>query len=204
MQTNLTFSVPSLLADQKVELQLMTLDHAQGLYQAGQHPDIWQWTMSNYCPSLQGTEQWIQQCLSRLANHQQIPFVIVEKSTQRIVGSTSYLHLAPEHKALEIGYTFLTPEAQGTGINRHCKYLLLQYAFEQLKVNRVCLQTNQNNKRSRAAISAIGATFEGILRNDRIMANGDIRSSAFYSILNNEWQLIKQQLLAQVGVRQID
>ena len=187
-----------ILEDQYVALKPMQAKHIKGLYSAGKEPSIWQWTTANYCETLNITQKWIESCLEKAHLNLQQPFVIVDKTQDKIVGSTSYLNIYLEHKAIEIGFTFLTPNAQRSFVNRRCKILLLIHAFETLKFNRVAFQTHAKNRRSRAAILAIGATFEGIQRDCRIQADASIRSSAFYSIINPEWPQAKSKLLAKL------
>jgi RimJ/RimL family protein N-acetyltransferase len=187
-----------ILEDEYVALKPMQTSHINGLYTAGKDLSIWQWTTSKYCETLDTTKQWVESCLENSRLNLQRPFVIVDKTLDKIVGSTSYLNISLEHKAIEIGYTFLNPSAQRSYVNRRCKMVLLTHAFETLNLNRVAFQTHEKNQRSRAAILAIGATFEGIHRDCRIQQDGSIRSSAFYSIIKPEWSLTKSQLLAKL------
>lgn len=189
---------PITLEDEYVALKPMQTSHIKDLYAAGKDLSIWQWTTSNYCQTLDMTKQWVESCLENSQLNLQRPFVIVDKTQNKIVGSTSYLNIFLEHKAIEIGFTFLTPNAQRSYVNRRCKVLLLTHAFETLKLNRVALQTHEKNQRSRTAILAIGATFEGIHRDCRIQQDGSIRSSAFYSIIKPEWPQVKSKLLAKL------
>jgi len=197
---NRTFPLtPVELEDDKVKLIPMSLEHCQALTAAGSDLSIWQWTTFNYCKNLSATTAWVESCLENQKNGQLLPFVIIDKITDKIVGSTSYLNISPDHLALEIGYTFLNPSAQRSFVNRRCKLLLLSYAFEQLSANRVALQTHEKNEKSRKAILAIGAQFEGIQRNCRIQDDGTIRSSAFYSIIKPEWLEAKKSLIEKIA-----
>jgi len=124
------------------------------------------------------------------------PFVIVNKATGKLAGSTSFLDIQPEHKKLEIGFTWLHPDHWATVVNPECKLLLLTYAFETLKAVRVQLKTDENNIRSRTAIQKIGASFEGILRNDMLRDDLTHRNSAYFSIIYQEWEEKKEKLTA--------
>jgi RimJ/RimL family protein N-acetyltransferase len=186
------------LEDQYVALKPMQTSHIEDLFSAGKDLSIWQWTTANYCETLGETKKWVESCIENSSLNIQRPFVIVDKTRHKIVGSTSYLNIFLEHKSIEIGFTFLTPSAQKSYVNRRCKLLLLTHAFETLKLNRVALQTHEKNQRSRTAILAIGATFEGIHRDCRIQQDGSIRSSAFYSIIKPEWPQAKSELLAKL------
>jgi RimJ/RimL family protein N-acetyltransferase len=189
-----------ILEDQYIALKPMQTSHIKDLYEAGKDLSIWQWTTAKYCETIETTQQWVESCLENASNNTQRPFVIVDKTQNKIVGSTSYLNIFLEHKTIEIGFTFLSPNAQRSYVNRRCKLLLLTYAFETLQLNRVALQTHEKNQRSRNAILAIGATFEGIHRDCRIQQDGSIRSSAFYSIIKPEWPLAQSALLAKLTI----
>ncbi len=186
------------LEDEYVKLEPMTLQHAAALHEAGKFSAIWRWTTHPYCLTQEATNDWVASCLRNVHDGTQIPFVIVDKQSNTIVGSSSYLNISLEHKTIEIGYTFLTPASQRSYINRRNKLLLLTHAFETLKVNRVALQTHEKNDKSRNAILGLGAQFEGIQRNCRIQYDGSIRSSAFYSIIKPEWSSTKAALLAKI------
>lgn len=125
----------------------------------------------------------------------QFPFVIIEKRSNSIIGSTRFLDIQPLHKKLEIGWTWLHPDHWKTNVNTECKLLLLTYCFEQLKFRRVQFKTDELNIRSRKAIEKIGAKYEGILRNDMVRENGTNRNSAYYSIIESEWNQVKEKLL---------
>ncbi|MCB9315499.1 MAG: GNAT family N-acetyltransferase [Lewinellaceae bacterium] len=124
----------------------------------------------------------------------QFPFVIVEKSSNRLIGSTRLLELQQVHRKLEIGWTWLHPDYWGTAVNLECKLLLLTFCFETLGATRVQLRTDENNIRSWKAIEKIGARFEGILRHDLIRDDGSHRNSAYFSIIEPEWKQVKLQL----------
>jgi RimJ/RimL family protein N-acetyltransferase len=125
----------------------------------------------------------------------QFPFVIYHKADNKLIGGTRYLDIVPAHRKLEIGWTWLHPDYWGTPVNNECKLLLLTFAFETLKALRVQLKTDENNIRSRKAIEKLGAKFEGVLRNEQLRDNGTHRHSAFYSILDTEWEEVKERLM---------
>lgn len=188
------------LEDDYVKLLPMTSSHCNELYKAGQDKTIWLWTTINYCKSLTLTNDWIESCLLNQLQGTQLPFVIFDKQSHSIVGSTSYLNIDLQNKSIEVGYTFLCPSAQQTHINRCCKSLLLAHAFDTLDVNRVQFQTHEKNEKSRRAIQGIGAKFEGIIRNCRIQHDGTIRSSAIYSIIKPEWPSVQSNLKGKIHV----
>jgi N-acetyltransferase len=190
---------PVILEDEFVVLRPIELSHLEGLYQACQLPSIWRWYAYSYCESLEATKLWIENCIENNHKGQQQAFVIVDKMKDKIVGSSSYLNIDLANKAIEIGSTFLAPEAQRSHINRRCKLMLLSHAFETLQVNRVALQTHEHNSQSRNAILGIGAQFEGILRMNRVYLDGSVRSSAFYSVIKPHWQDTKSRLMDKIS-----
>jgi RimJ/RimL family protein N-acetyltransferase len=121
-------------------------------------------------------------------------FTIYDKQTGKAVGGTSFLDIQPLTRSLEIGRTWIAKHLQGTGFNAECKYLLLKYCFEELKLIRVFFKTDNNNIRSRKAMEKIGARFEGVLRNHMIRDDGTFRHSAYFSIIESEWEEVKQRL----------
>jgi RimJ/RimL family protein N-acetyltransferase len=120
------------------------------------------------------------------------PFIIFDKTQNAWAGSTSFLNISNMDSRLEIGSTWIGREFQKTGLNRNCKYLLLQYCFEEIGVERVEFKTDERNAISRQAIEGIGAQFEGILRSHTLMSDGFRRNTVCYSILRDEWGTVKQ------------
>ncbi|MBA4115833.1 MAG: GNAT family N-acetyltransferase, partial [Rubrobacter sp.] len=110
------------------------------------------------------------------------------------VGSTRYLTLRPSHCALEIGWTWFSCSVWGTGVNMEAKLLLLEHAFERLDCLRVEFKTDSRNERSRAALEALPARFEGILRKHMLVRGGERGDSAFYSVIDEEWPEVKASL----------
>ncbi|HRJ48186.1 MAG TPA: GNAT family protein, partial [Opitutaceae bacterium] len=126
-------------------------------------------------------------------------FAVIRRADGRAVGSTSYLDIAPEHRRIEIGWTWLGAEARRTAINTECKYLLLRHAFETLGCGRVQLKTDARNLRSQAAIERIGAKREGVLRRHLVMPDGFVRDTVMFSILAEEWPAVKARLEANLA-----
>ncbi len=125
----------------------------------------------------------------------QVSFAIVDRPSGETIGSTRYFDIHPEHRKLEIGYTFIARKYWRTHVNTHCKFVLFQYAFERWNAIRVQLKGEAINARSRAAMERIGATYEGTLRNFRIHpVTGEPRSVSYYSVLAQEWPALKARL----------
>ena len=126
------------------------------------------------------------------------PFAVLDPSTQEIIGCTRYYGATPMHRRLEIGYTWYAKKYQRTGVNTECKYLLLKFAFEELKCIAVQFMTNWHNLPSRKAIARLGAKQDGVLRNHRIDVDGSLRDSVIFSITNNEWPSVRKSLLYEI------
>ncbi len=141
-----------------------------------------------YSPSPFGSASAFQEYYSLATNtaHRHA-FAIYDKRIDTYVGSTSYGSYDAKNRNVEIGWTWLAKEAQGTGINGFCKAALLKYAFEVLEVTRVSFRIDERNKASRRAVEKLGAVLEGVLRKDTLMRDGFMRSTAVYSILTGEW-----------------
>ena len=125
-------------------------------------------------------------------------FATIERSSGRVVGSTRYLNIEPAHRRLEIGYTWLAPAWQKTAINSDAKLLMLDHAFGELGANRVEFKTDARNEPSRNALLGIGATFEGIFRRHMIVQQGQLRDSAYFSIIVDEWPSVRKHLALRV------
>jgi RimJ/RimL family protein N-acetyltransferase len=125
------------------------------------------------------------------------PFLIFDKQTNSVAGSTRYGNISFPHKRLEIGWTWIHPVHQGTGLNKSCKFLLLQFAFEELGFNRVELKTDILNQQSQKAMRKIGAKEEGIFRKHSVTSEGRIRDSIFFSITNDDWKEIKGTIFTE-------
>lgn len=135
----------------------------------------------------------------QLSRPSTIVFAVVDNSTGKAIGSTSYMNIRPEHRGLEIGSTWIAKHTRGTRVNPSMKYLMLKHAFEQLGAIRVELKTDARNAQSRAAILKLGAHFEGILRHHIIMPDGHLRDSAMYSIIPDQWEDVSAALLERIN-----
>jgi N-acetyltransferase len=184
------------LAGKRVELLPLKEEHAEGLFNASKNPDIWTYFTSKQPESRGDIEHFIAKALHERGNGNELPFVVWDNETNKIVGTTRYLNISIPNKTLEIGWTWYTPEVWRTRVNTESKYLLLRYCFEELSWNRVQFKTDARNERSRAAILRLGASFEGTIRRERILENGQVRDSVLYSIIKEEWPFVKQRLEA--------
>lgn len=125
----------------------------------------------------------------------QIPFIVKNKLTGEVLGTTRIGDIDLENRNVEIGWTWLSPNVWKTKVNTECKFLLLRYCFEELKVIRVQFSISGQNLRSQRAVERIGATKEGTFRKHRIKADGTIHDNIFYSIIDSEWETVKKRLI---------
>ncbi len=184
---------PVILQGEKVTLVPLDNAHFAELLEVGKQEQIWEHISINGADR-ERLMQHLKSAVLKRGTGEQYPFTVIDNKTNRIIGSTLFHNIFPEHRKLEIGWTWYDPAYWRTGYNRECKLLLLTYCFESLKTVRVQLQTDENNLRSRTAILGIGATFEGILRKERIRANGAFRNTVMYSIIDEEWSGVKEKL----------
>lgn len=184
---------PVTLEGERVRLVPIQPEHAAGLYEAAQANEIWAY-MPYAIDSLEKARFFIDSALRSQEKGIDLVFTIIDKEQGRIVGSTRYLDIIPRDKSLEIGWTWYNPSVWRSRVNSECKYLLLCHAFETLECIRVQLKTDARNERSQNAIGRLGAVKEGTLRNHRILADGYIRDSVYFSILDREWSDVKARL----------
>ena len=143
-------------------------------------------------------QRWVEIALQEREERKRIPFTIIEKSTGDICGSTSYGSISLFDKRIEIGWSWLAKEYQGTGINFHAKFSLLSYAFEVLDFERVEIKTDNLNERAKQALRKIGAKEEGVLRSHMQMPLNRRRDSVYFSILKNEWPGIRSSIFKEI------
>lgn len=180
------------LACDLVKLVSLQADHIPLLVELAKEKVIWQHFAVDGGDTAKLTSS-LEEALEHQVAGTQLAFAIYA-ATGELAGSTRFLEINPQHRKLEIGWTWLHSRYWGTGINTACKLLLLTYAFEVLKVVRVQIKTDENNIRSQKAIEKTGAKKEGVLRNDMIRDNGTARNSVYYSIIDDEWPDAKNRL----------
>jgi RimJ/RimL family protein N-acetyltransferase len=193
-------SIAPTLEGALVRVEPLAERHKAGLEEAATDPQIWRWLPLDACASPEAFERWWADAIAHSVAGTEAAFAIVDRGSGAVLGSTRYCALSPEHRGLEIGWTWLSPASWRTGVNVETKLLLLGYAFETLGCIRVELKTDARNERSRAAIAGIGAQFEGILRAHRVLADGTLRDSAYYSVLDSEWPAVAAALRARLAL----
>ena len=184
-----------------VVLEPLRARHEQGLSEAARDPRIWRWLPQDASGSREDFGAWFGEALAASEAGREVAFATLDARTDTPIGSTRFLTLRPEHRGLEIGWTWLSPQAWGTGANTEAKLLMLQHAFEVLGCMRVEFQTNARNERSRAAIEALPARFEGIFRKHKVVQRGEIRETAYYSIVDDEWPEVRENLRRRLKSR---
>ncbi len=188
----------TMLSTNKVTLRPLTLEHLDDFYRAGAFPEIWRWSLPDKCTSKATAKNWLNYSQAMADKGAHVPFAIFDDESGELVGSTRYCSIMREDKNLEIGFTFITPKYQRSHINTHAKYCLLKHAFEELGAIRVEFKAHEKNEKSRKAIARLGATYEGLLRHQRILSDGTFRNTAVFSIIASEWTAIKSKLEAKM------
>ncbi len=194
---------PTILIGETVELVPLENEHLKELYAAASDKKLWE-NIPVDCSNRETFERIYSAAISEREKRNQYPFMIIHKQSKKIIGSTRFFEIYPNDKKLEIGWTWIITQYWATEVNLECKLLLLRFCFDVLKCRRVQLKTDQYNLRSRKAIEKIGGKFEGILRKDRIKENGVSRSAAYYSIIDDEWNEVKENLTRMLEEKRKD
>jgi N-acetyltransferase len=179
-----------------VRLEPFEPRHEETLWRAAQDPLTWRYMRVRGYESRDAFARWFAEALTF------IPFATVLRGSGDPVGSTSFLNVREHDRVVEIGNTWLVSHAWGTGANDEAKLLMLEHAIERCGFFRVEFKTEAANERSRAALAAIGAAFEGIHRKHMVVRGGERRDSAWYSVIDDEWPEVKARLLERVESRQ--
>jgi RimJ/RimL family protein N-acetyltransferase len=169
-------------------------EHEDDLWEAARDPEVWRWLPWHAAADRESFRRWLEDALTRRDAGLDVPFAVIDRRSGKAIGSTRYLALRPEHRGLEIGWTWNAKSAWGTGANTEAKLLLLRHAFETLGCIRVEFKTEARNERSRAALEALPARFEGIFRKHMLVRDGELRDSAYYAITDDEWPAVRANL----------
>jgi RimJ/RimL family protein N-acetyltransferase len=190
---------------ERIEGELVVVEplsgaHEDALFAAGQDPDVWRYLSSfpDGGESPAHFHRWMQEALAATAEGTEGAWAIIERSSGTPIGSTRYLALAPQHHRLEIGWTWIGRRWWRTGVNVETKLLLMGHAFDTLGCERVELKTDARNARSRAAIEALPAQFEGIHRRHIKLVDG-WRDTAWYSVIAPDWPAVRAALRARLA-----
>jgi N-acetyltransferase len=187
------------LEDERVLLRpLVETDYDHLLSFALNQADLWKYSLVSPAGE-EGMKSYINTTLQNKAAGIEYPFIVFDKQTNGYAGSTRFYDIQPVNDFAQLGYTWYGKEFQRTGLNRHCKLLLLTFAFEEWKLERLEFRADANNEPSITAMKKIGCTVEGVLRSNMTIATGGRRDSIVLSILKNEWfSYVKETLLSKI------
>lgn len=188
------FRPPLTLQGRWVALVPLSTEHVPGLVEVGTDPEIWTFMRTGHRETPAGMEELVRTLLGQQEEGTDLPFTIFYRPQGRVAGMTRFLDIRREDRGVEIGGTWLDPRLWRTPVNTEAKYLLLRHAFETEGCLRVQLKTDARNARSQRAIERLGAQKEGVLRKQFVLADGHVRDSVYYSILDDEWPAVKQRL----------
>ncbi|SEN88878.1 Protein N-acetyltransferase, RimJ/RimL family [Paenisporosarcina quisquiliarum] len=177
-----------------ITLVPLEMKYKEQVYEALKNPDVWKYTWREV-KTFDDIEQILLIAVQNKDDGKQLPFMVKDKLSGEIIGTTRIGDIDTANRNVEIGWTWLTPSAWRTKVNTECKFLILQYCFEELKVLRVQFSISGQNIRSQKAVERIGAVKEGIFRKHRIKADGTIHDNIFYSIVDTEWIDVKRKLI---------
>ena len=180
------------LEGRHVVLEPLSAEHEDGLWEASREPETWRWLSIPQPTSREGFRAFLDEALAARDAGLELPFTTIADG--RVVGSTRYLALAPEHRRLEIGWTWLHPSVWRGGVNVEAKLLQLEDAFGRLGCRRVELKTDALNERSRGAMAALPAVFEGVFRKHMLVRGEENRDSAWYAIVDDDWPEVRANL----------
>ncbi|RZJ69784.1 GNAT family protein [Flavobacterium sp.] len=189
------------LEDDRVLLRpMVSADVENLLYLSENEPEIWKYSLIQAGGGRENLANYIATALSAKEKEMEFPFVVFDKSAGKFAGSTRFYDINFAQKSLQLGYTWYGKEFQGSGLNKHCKFLLLRFAFENLGMERVEFRADASNERSIAAMKSIGCQVEGILRSHQFRTDGTRRDSIVLSILKGEWfSSVKPNLESRLG-----
>jgi RimJ/RimL family protein N-acetyltransferase len=176
-----------------VVLEPLEARHEEGLFAVAQHAEIWKW-LAPVGDSREFFSAWLAASLAESEAGREGVFATIDRASGKPIGSTRYLNVREAHRGVEIGWTWLTPSMWRTGANVEAKLLMLEHAFERLQCMRVEFKTDARNERSRAALAALGAQFEGTLRKHMVMPGVGVRDSVYYSVIEEEWPQVRANL----------
>lgn len=188
---------PVILEGAVVSLEPLRREHFESLCAVGLDESLWRWT-ANVVESKEDLLRYVEIALDEEKRKIALPFVTIDKTENKIVGSTRFGNIDAKNLKCEIGWTWINPKWQRTFINTEAKLLMLAHAFETWKCVRVELKTDALNNKSRTAILRLGAKEEGTLRQHMITETGRLRDTVYFSILDSEWAAVKANLKGKI------
>lgn len=196
MNNSFDFKTDYILEDERVLLRpLQAEDENFLLPYSMNEPELWKYSLISAFGK-EGLKYYINLALEARISEKEYPFIVFDKRQNEYAGSTRFYDINLSFKTLQLGYTWYGKKFQGTGLNKHCKYLLLQFAFEQNEMERVEFRADNNNVKSIAAMKSLGCKVDGILRSNMPKREGGRRDSIVLSILKEEWfEGVKERLV---------
>lgn len=190
------FTKEIILENERVLLRpLMLSDRSLLAHYVNEEPDLWQYSLAAIT-NTKDLDKYIQAAIEARENKTSYAFIVFDKQLNDYVGCTRFYDMQIAFETTQIGYTWYSKKCWGTKLNENCKFLLLQFAFDQMDFERVEFRADNTNKRSIAAMQKIGCTVEGVLRNHLPMPNGKRRDSIVLSIVKEDWNASLKQALA--------
>ena len=196
MQNDPFFEQEIILEDQIVRLEPLEEKHFALLLPVALERSLWLFTVAKI-NTMADFRKYFDTALEEKAQNRSYPFAIFNKLKNKYAGSTRFANIEFKNKKLEIGWTWIHPSMQGTGFNKHCKFLLLSFGFEILLLNRIELKTSSLNLKSQKAMEKIGALKEGTLRKNIINDDGTVRDTVYFSFIDEEWPAIKSSIFKE-------
>ncbi|WP_207496586.1 GNAT family N-acetyltransferase [Aridibaculum aurantiacum] len=193
------FNSDYILENERVLLRPLQLSDFQNLVNFSiNEPELWQYSLQN-AAGVDELMKYLQDAIKARSQQREYPFVVFDKIKQQYAGCTRFYDVQLVNKTMQLGYTWYGANFQGTGINKNCKYLMLEFAFEKAGMERIEFRADNNNERSIAAMKSIGCTVEGVLRSNLQRVDGTRRDSIVLSILRNEWfEKVKEMLMNKI------
>jgi N-acetyltransferase len=182
----------------RVVVEPLAAEDEVGLMEAAADAEMFTWMPVDMASSRDALREWLATTLAAAQAGTEVPYTIRDRNSERVLGSTRFLALSLEHLRAEIGWTWVTREAWGSGVNVETKLVLLEHAFERVGLRRVEFKTDARNARSRGALEALGAQFEGVFRKHMVVRDGEARDSAYYSVIDDDWPAVKPALQARL------
>lgn len=190
------------LESENITLTPLTMAHADALVNAATDGELWKlWFTS--VPKAETISEYIATALEQKSKGLSLPFVVIQKASGEVIGSTRFCNADHVNQRVEIGYTWYSKAYQKTSCNTECKLLLLTHAFETLNTIAVEFRTSWHNQASRAAIARLGAKQDGVLRNHQRLPNGGYRDTVVFSIINTEWLAVKENLTFKLAMKSL-
>ena len=194
------FSAPIVLENGRARLRPLELTDFDALKALAMDADLWKYTLTRADDAV-SLAAYLRQAVEGREQGLRYPFAIIDRATGELAGSTSYYSVAGADQRLSIGYTWVGTRFQRSGLNRGCKHLLLSHAFGALNCERVELETDARNHKSRTAMARMGATEEGTLRSHRLTQGGVRRDTVIFSIIRPEWPALRESVFQEFDPR---